>query len=212
MHKKKKKKKIWTHPTTLSAAQAFAKTKVCALGFSWILYKSLYNSAAAFRCNPMYWQKATQAPASSLTRYLACGGQMVDAWVLRRPVCRAKISLAKQFQMLLSQSIMQVSSLLQALSWMGQARHEALLCGVAPVGYGIVKQTALICLREPTPDHSDVATAELHRPWGESWCLVAAITDAQGCKQGQKSPLWWWLWPTRCSRVWRLRQHLVALA
>lgn len=56
-----------------------------------------------------------QTPASSQTRYLACGGQMVDTWVLRRPVSSASISLAKGFEMLLTQSILQGFTLLQAL-------------------------------------------------------------------------------------------------
>lgn len=180
----KEKENTRKHPTTLSAAQAFANTKVCVLGFSWILCNSLYNPAATFRCNPTYWQRAMQTPASSLTRYLACGGQMVDTWVLRRSAHNAKISLAKEFEVLLSQSIMQVSTLLQTLPdpWMGPASHEALLCGVAPMGYGTVKQTALICLRDPI--------AVSHHPWSRSWFPVAAITNTPGCKEWQKSCAW----------------------
>lgn len=57
--------------------------------------------------------------------------------------------------MLLFQSIMCVSTLLQALPdlWTGQGTVEL------PVGYGTVKQTALICLREAIP--------ELHCPWSD---------------------------------------------
>lgn len=176
----KEKENTRKHPTTLSAALAFANTKVCVLGFSWILCNSLYNPAAIFRCNPTHWQRAMQTPARSLTRYLACGGQMVDTWVLRRSAHNAK-----EFEMLLSQSITQVSTLLQALPdpWMGPASHEALLCGVAPMGYGTVKQTAVICLRDPI--------AVSHRPWSRSWFLVAAITNTPGWKEWQKSRAWW---------------------
>lgn len=185
MCKKKEKENIWKHPTAFSAAKAFAETKVCVPGFSWILCNSLYNPAATFRCKSMYRQRADQTLASSLTRCWARGGRMVDTRVLRRPVCSAKISHAKEFEMLLSQSIMQVSTLLQGLrgAWMGWARHETLLRGVAPMGCGTVKQTASICLREPIP--------ELHRLWSQSWFLVAAITNTQGCKERWKSHVQW---------------------
>lgn len=113
-----------------------------------------------------------QAPASSLTRYLACGGQMVDTRVLRRLLYTAKIPLAKKIEILPSQSIMHVSTFLQALPdpWMGWARHE-----VAPMGCG----AALSHIGEPIPGNSSVAMEEIHHPWNASWFLVEAITNSR---------------------------------
>lgn len=121
-------------------------------GFFTIPFTTLMLPPGVTLCTGKEQCRLLPAP---LTLYLACGGQMVDTWVLRSPVHSAKVSLAKEFEMLLSQSIMQVSTLLQAIPdpWMGQARHKAsLLCGVAPLGYGTVKETALNCLREPIPE------------------------------------------------------------